>query len=542
MSRRCAIYTRKSSDEGLDQAFNSLHAQREACEAYVRSQAGEGWEVLNKLYDDGGFSGGDLNRPGLRKLLADVSAGRVDVIVVYKVDRLSRAIVDFARLVETFDRQGVAFVSVTQPFNSTSSMGRLTLNVLLSFAQFEREVTAERIRDKIAASKAKGMWMGGVVPLGYDRPVDNARALVVNKVEAERVRTLFQRCLQLGKVQAVRDWAEAAGLRSKARVTEDGQPFGSCVFTNGALRHLLSNPIYTGDIGHKGARYPGRHAAIVDRALFDAVQDVMARRSADVRNRRGKAQKRMLWNLVFDGNGDRMDPVINSTRGRGYAYYASSSRPEDLALNSLGTIRRVPAPALEAIVVDWAAKLLGSDRHLIANDEVRRLFERIEIHPKGVDLVVRVAALGHDQRQAADEVRGCLEPAETLTADPRRQDLLRIGTPLRLVTRGGRKWIATADKSAPRTPDSRLVRDLRRGHDVLRKSGVDRDATKQMSKMRAPRDPRDRKLALLSFLAPDLQRRVFCGEITQLQLHDLPLSWAKQRLLVDAQSKSRGDE
>ena len=268
----CALYTRKSSEEGLEQAFNSLDAQREACAAYVKSQAGEGWRAVRARYDDGGFSGASMERPALKRLLCDIEAGKVDVIVVYKIDRLTRSLADFARMIEIFDRRRVSFVSVTQAFNTTTSMGRLTLNVLLSFAQFEREVTGERIRDKIAASKAKGMWMGGTVPLGYEPPENDARALAVNQEEAEIVRTIFRAYIDLGSVHALQRWLEDRGIRSKRRVTRAGRLSGGRPFSRGALFQLLRNRVYRGLIVHKGRAHPGRHQAIVDTGLFEAVQ------------------------------------------------------------------------------------------------------------------------------------------------------------------------------------------------------------------------------------------------------------------------------
>src|SRR5437762_8742075 len=253
--KRCAIYTRKSSEEGLEQEFNSLEAQREACEAYIRSQRHEGWVLAKTRYDDGGFSGGNVERPGLQRLLADIGAGHVDIVVVYKVDRLTRSLADFARLVEIFDMQGVSFVSVTQQFNTTSSMGRLTLNVLLSFAQFEREVTGERIRDKIAASKQKGMWMGGNVPLGYEA---SERTLVINPAEAETVRHIFALYRELGCVRRVKQEADRLGLSTKCTKTGNGTERGAKPFSRGHLYTLLSNPIYTGQIAHKGELHPGQ--------------------------------------------------------------------------------------------------------------------------------------------------------------------------------------------------------------------------------------------------------------------------------------------
>ena len=266
---RCAIYTRKSTEEGLDQAYNSLDAQREACAAYVMSQAGEGWTILPRQYDDGGFSGGNLERPALQALLSDIDKGLVDVVVVYKIDRLTRALTDFARLVERFDKRNVSFVSVTQAFSTTTSMGRLTLNVLLSFAQFERELTTERIRDKVAASRRKGIYMGGNPPLGYD-PKD--RKLVVNEQEAETVRFIFNRYLELQSVGKLRADLEARGIRSKHWVSGKGKNIGGGPWYVGSLTHFLRNRVYVGDAVHKGEAFPGEHEAILARDVFDQVQ------------------------------------------------------------------------------------------------------------------------------------------------------------------------------------------------------------------------------------------------------------------------------
>ena len=266
---RCAIYTRKSSEEGLEQDFNSLHAQREACEAYVLSQKHEGWRALPTTYDDGGFSGGSLERPGLKKLLEDIASGLIDVVVVYKVDRLTRSLTDFSRIVEIFDKHGVSFVSVTQAFNTTTSMGRLTLNVLLSFAQFEREVTGERIRDKIAASKKKGMWMGGFVPLGFAK---KDRSLVIVESEAEVVRTLYRLYLKHGTVAALKQEADWLDLRSKAYDTIAEPLRGGKPFSRGHLYRILANPLYVGEIDHKGTCYPGQHEPVIDRKTWDAAQ------------------------------------------------------------------------------------------------------------------------------------------------------------------------------------------------------------------------------------------------------------------------------
>ncbi len=269
---RCAIYTRKSTEDGLEQEFNSLDAQREACAAYILSQRHEGWTLLPGCYDDGGFSGGSMERPGLKQLLGEVEAGRVDVIVVYKVDRLTRSLSDFARIVEVLDHAGASFVSVTQAFNTTSSMGRLTLNVLLSFAQFEREVTGERIRDKVAASKKKGMWMGGNVPLGYDVV---ERKLVVNDAEADQVRHIFARYIALGTIAALQEELKGQQIHSKAWLARSGRPVGGKAFSAGALAHLLQNRTYVGLVHHKGDYYPGEHQAMVAQATFDEAQALL---------------------------------------------------------------------------------------------------------------------------------------------------------------------------------------------------------------------------------------------------------------------------
>jgi site-specific DNA recombinase len=316
--RRCAVYTRKSSEEGLEQDFNSLHAQREACEAYIRSQAGEGWRLVRTAYDDGGISGGTMERPALQCLLADIKQGLIDIVVVYKVDRLTRSLMDFSKIVEQLDRYGASFVAVTQQFNTSTSMGRLTLNVLLSFAQFEREVTTERIRDKVAASKRKGMWMGGNLPLGYE--VEN-RKLLINKEEAKTVRLIYERYLELGSVRLLQEDLDRRKIRSKIRVSKEGQRSGGRPFSRGALYTLLANPIYVGDIRHGQARYDGLHVAILDRPLWDAVQEQLAKQD---NGRKGKVRKTTsspLTGKLFDESGERFTPSHTVKRGRRYRYY-----------------------------------------------------------------------------------------------------------------------------------------------------------------------------------------------------------------------------
>src|ERR1700680_2511864 len=346
--KRCAIYTRKSSEEGLEQEFNSLQAQCEACEAYIRSQRHEGWALARTRYDDGGFSGGNMERPALQRLLADIQGGRIDIIVVYKVDRLTRSLADFARLVEIFDAQGVSFVSVTQQFNTTSSMGRLTLNVLLSFAQFEREVTGERIRDKIAASKKKGMWMGGMPPLGYD--VKN-RKLVVNDAEACIVVEIYRRYLALKSVHALRDELAGAAIKSKLRTRPGGVEYGGQTFSRGALYLILQNRLYRGEIPHKGNSYPGEQPAIVDKPLWDDVQAVLAANRVERTTGARASHPSLLTGMVYDETGERLTPTYAVKKGTRYRYYVSTSLTTGEG-RARSSGRRIPAGNLEGLVIN----------------------------------------------------------------------------------------------------------------------------------------------------------------------------------------------
>jgi DNA invertase Pin-like site-specific DNA recombinase len=351
---RCAIYTRKSSEEGLEQSFNSLHAQREACEAYIRSQRHEGWHVLKTTYDDGGFSGGNLNRPGLTRLLQDISDKKIDAVVVYKVDRLTRSLMDFAKIVEQFDKQGVSFVSVTQQFNTTSSMGRLTLNVLLSFAQFEREVTGERIRDKIAASKRKGMWMGGVVPTGYEL---KERELVVNPEAADQVRQIFGLYLELGCVSRLKEHLQKTGIHSQRRVSKKGLVSGGAVYSRGALYKMLNNRIYLGEITHKGAVYLGRHEPIIGRALWNQIHQHMEDNLQAERTRPRATASSLLTGILFDQDGNRFTPSHAAKGGRRYRYYVSQSERSKTL--------RFPASDIEHVVVSEIQQLLESPLRLL---------------------------------------------------------------------------------------------------------------------------------------------------------------------------------
>ncbi|MEO6716311.1 MAG: recombinase family protein [Novosphingobium sp.] len=416
---RCAIYTRKSTEDGLEQEFNSLDAQREACAAYILSQRHEGWALVPEHYDDGGFSGGTMDRPGLKQLLAEVEAGKVDVIVVYKVDRLTRALSDFAKIVDVLDANGASFVSVTQAFNTTTSMGRLTLNVLLSFAQFEREVTGERIRDKIAASKKKGIWMGGTVPLGYDV---RERRLAVNQPEAEMVRHIFGRYLELGSVRDLVTLLGMEGWRTKVQIRASGPHRGGVAFGRGGVLHLLKNRIYLGEIVHKGVSYPGEHESIVPRALWDAVQAKLATRDhAGDRAMRSRSPS-LLVGLLHDGLGRRMSPSHANKQGRRYRYYITHDQQR--ADRSQPTWR-VPAHELEQMVINnlrgflcdgaamhnaidihdgaeieallgWARTAAASLGEGIAASQravLQDIIERIDLHDDHVDMMLRLSPL-----------------------------------------------------------------------------------------------------------------------------------------------------
>src|ERR1700730_8597254 len=343
---RCAIYTRKSSEEGLEQEFNSLQAQREACEAFVNSQRHEGWMCQRAAYGDGGFSGATMDRPALQQLLADLTAGRGDTLVVYKIDRLTRSLADFAKIVEILDAKGASFVSVTQQFNTTTSMGRLTLNVLLSFAQFEREVTAERIRDKISASKRKGLWVGGMVPLGYDT---NERRITVNESEADRVRIIFRSYLKLGSLNLLMADLRKQRIVTKVRTLKTGATVGGIPFTRGPLAHLLRNRFYIGEVPFKGEVLHGEQPRILDRDLFDAVQAKLSEQTTNHRTTRMNSEA-LLTGRLFDDRGNRMSPSHVRKGGLKYRYYLSSALFHGAAERA-GSVRRVPAADIEALVI-----------------------------------------------------------------------------------------------------------------------------------------------------------------------------------------------
>ncbi|WP_421738811.1 recombinase family protein [Caulobacter sp.] len=537
---RCAIYTRKSSEEGLEQNFNSLHAQRESCEAYVLSQAGEGWSALTEIYDDGGFSGGTMDRPGLRKLLAAIEAGRVDIVVVYKVDRLTRSLTDFARIVEAFDKANVSFVSVTQAFNTTTSMGRLTLNVLLSFAQFEREVTGERIRDKIAASKAKGMWMGGNLPLGYDAPTGQAsRALVVNEPEARTVRLIFERYLETGSVHALERWLDDQAIRSKVWTTKAGRQIGGLRLSRGALFHLLKNRTYVGQTVHREMAYPGEHLGIVDPVVFQQVQALLASQA-----RRHKASQRSvssmpLRRLIFDADGQAMSPVFtHGKKGQVYRYYVSTVLQRGGRRAGAGGPKRVPAAAIEDLVRRSLA--LADDG---AGLDLVAAVERVEVHSSAIELLLKRKALfprGGDRTNQLRTLRARLAD-DHADWDDQDSELVRISIACRVAARGGSARIVTADGSQVTgnpSPDSSLIRGLKMAHRLLAHASGGAVASPEQAMISlVPISPYDRNILPLAFLAPDLQVQILEGRqpagltLQPLIRVPLPAAWEDQRRL-----------
>ena len=556
--KRCAIYTRKSSEEGLEQEFNSLAAQREACEAFIRSQRDEGWVLVRTRYDDGGFSGGNLERPALQHLVADIRAGRIDIVVVYKVDRLTRSLADFARLVELFDAEAVSFVSVTQQFNTTSSMGRLTLNVLLSFAQFEREVTGERIRDKIAASKKKGMWMGGNVPLGYEA---SERTLVINPGEAETVRRIFALYRELGCVRRVKEEADRLGLRTKCRTTANGAERGGKPFSRGHLYTLLSNPIYTGHIAHKGELHPGQQVALIDDESWSTVRDQLAANTSNHRRRAKAAEPSLLAGLLVDARGERFTPSHAVKKGRRYRYYVSAA-----LITDAGTDRaqgwRLAAREIEDAVIRILADALTSPASLVErfgaagmpSDQVRKLLSRA---------ARMAAALGGSPGERAKTVRELIEKIivdeKTITIKLRRGLLLgadvpssaseaasdssveltaavafkRCGAETKLVLPG-----LTQQNHSSRC-DPALIKAIARGRAWFEELATGRARSLQELAKRDGISRRYiRRLIGLAFLSPHLVEAILQGrqpaELTATRLTelDLPLDWTEQHKLL----------
>ncbi len=535
---RCAIYTRKSSEEGLEQDFNSLDAQREACASYIASQKHEGWVLHAKHYDDGGISGGHLERPALHRLLADVDDGAVDQIVVYKIDRLTRSLADFARLVDRLESAGASFVSVTQSFNTATSMGRLTLNVLLSFAQFEREVTAERIRDKIAASKQKGMWMGGNIPLGYDIA---GRTLTINAIEAATVRTLFDLYEKHGTIRAVVVEAEQMGLRSKVRTSPSGKTTGGRLFDRGHVHYLLTNPVYAGKIRHKNQTHDGLHPAIIEPDRWQSVQDrLMAQASRGRQNQKNGSNISLLAGKLRDETGDRLTPSHTSKHGQRYRYYVSHR-----LIKHSGEAHqdgwRLPARPLEdriakAVLDHLEGKAVG-DLLLEANaDKIARLQKTIGSMTAGNETKSRLLSLIKEVRLEPGSASITLDAHKTgkaLNVDPARinPETLQFSCPFQTRKRGVETRLILGKEN--QSVDPVLIRNIARAHHWYEaiKSGL---SYEEIAKRDRVSKHRVMQTIHLAFLSPQIVKNILQGnqptDLTTKKLlcNPLPSCWKAQ--------------
>jgi site-specific DNA recombinase len=567
---RCAIYTRKSSEEGLEQDFNSLDAQREACEAYVASQAGLGWKVVSDRFDDGGISGATMERPALQRMLSEIQAGRIDVVVVYKIDRLTRSLADFARIIEVFDERSVSFVSVTQSFNTTSSMGRLTLNVLLSFAQFEREVTAERIRDKIAASKKKGMWMGGMVPLGYDSV---NKKLVVNQDEAVTVRKLFDLYREEKSIRAVQDRAQVLGLKTKHRVAaRNGRSSGRSDFSCGHLRTILSNPLYVGRIRHRGQTFDGQHEAIIDDAIFAEVQDLLKDGARHSTTLSSQDDMHLLTGILFDETGKRLSPSHATKSGRRYRYYISGELMRGRKIKS-GTDWRIPTSRLDPIVVDAILAFLRSrsglldtvDDTTLSPDHVEKIFKNADetadglrspspaIRRQTIQVLLRRVTLGSDRLQIeimTDALlAGTMQSSSDAAEDRQQPPVHCIELPIVLRCRGvERRIVVEPDAGSPSAnPDPVLIEHIAKAHRYLRRLTCGDSISASELAAKENTDVSDlSRILRLAFLAPDITAAILDGkqpvELTAtrlMRLGEIPYRWDDQRKALGFRSSTK---
>jgi DNA invertase Pin-like site-specific DNA recombinase len=531
---RCAIYTRVSTDQGLEQDFNSLDAQHDAAEAYIRSQAHAGWTLIRARYDDGGYSGGSTERPALQQLLTDVRARKVDVIVVYKVDRLTRSLADFAKLVELFDGHGVSFVSVTQQFNTTTSMGRLTLNVLLSFAQFEREVTSERIRDKIAASKRKGLWVGGMVPLGYET---KERKIVVVEDEAERVRVIFRRYLELGSLNLLTADLRDRGIATKVRSLSTGRTIGGIPFTRGPIAHLLRNRFYIGEVAYKDEVFAGAQSAILDRDLFDAVQAKLDDQLTNYTASRAKSEA-LLIGRIYDDRGNRMSPSHARKQGIRYRYYISAPLLQGQA-GSAGSIPRVSAAEIEAVVLQAVRDHLKDSVRTDDRDLISTHLIRVEVHadhlavelkgltgtaPKGDRRPARHRS--HDEQQDADGIDHAvlLVPWQKNPSKRRREIVPASASPrdLRPIRAETRATLVTSIARGRRWLDEIVTGKV---------TGVEQIAARDRCSVRQVN-----MTISLAFLAPDLVKAAVEGRLPRgigiARLRDAPVEWSRQHAML----------
>lgn len=539
---RCAIYTRKSSEEGLKQEFNSLDAQREACEAYIASQKHEGWVLLEGSYDDGGLSGGSLERPALQKMLNHLEDGQIDQIVVYKIDRLTRSLADFSKIVDILDAAEASFVSVTQSFNTATSMGRLTLNMLLSFAQFEREVTAERIRDKIAASKQKGLWMGGNVPIGYE---PDGRTLKINDEEADTVRTLFNLYEQHGSVRAVREQAQRIGLRTRVRTSNTGKASGGGFFDRGHIYYILTNPVFAGRIRHRKVVYEGLHEAIIDPERWDRIQLKLQDGASRSRLLISANQKSHLCGKLFDETGDRLTPSHAKTRkGTRLRYYISHR----LVTQSRGNhpdAWRLPAKELEIRAAEAVRSMLEENGFAAriapdcSADDVARNKKHLAVLTKEADLRKRLCLVDRIDI-APGNMRICLKGDNLagklgIRAEMIDADVLAMNFPFQLRKRGVETKLILAD--APNGLDETLIRNVAKAHAWF----VQLKAGKTVAELAQASDTSPRRIQQimeLAFLAPDIVRDVLEGKqplgftSKWCSRHNLPSDWSEQRQLL----------
>jgi site-specific DNA recombinase len=537
-SVRCAIYTRVSTESGLDQDFNSLDAQYDAAQAYIRSQAHAGWTLVRTRYDDGGFSGGSTDRPALQQLLDDIRAHRINVIVVYKVDRLTRSLADFAKLVELFDTYGVSFVSVTQQFNTTTSMGRLTLNVLLSFAQFEREVTSERIRDKIGASKRKGLWVGGVVPLGYQA---KDRKITIVADEAKTVRHIFRRYLDLGSLNLLLTDLRRTGIKTKLRPLSNGRTIGGIPFTRGSLAAFLRNRFYIGEVRYKGEVFPGEQPAILDRALFDAVQSKLDRQRTNHAKARQQSQS-LLMGRIFDERGNRMTPSYAVKNAVRYRYYISAAliqgQPDKAA-----KLNRVPATEIERLILSAVrTHLTGESNNRVEAQGSHSLNDKelIAAYVSRVDVkrdhfAIQLSAKS-ERDSAAQHRRHSAQQDEPLHRDPHELVVPWLKTP----SKRPREIILPASISSHSDPRpiraetrAKLVSAIAKGRHWLDEliagtvTNVEQIATREKCSIRQVN-----RTITLAFIAPTLVQAAVDGRLPRgigvATVRDFPVEWIRQ--------------
>jgi site-specific DNA recombinase len=563
-SIRCVIYTRKSSEDGLEQSFNSLEAQREACEAYIASQRHEHWRCLEDHYDDGGYSGGSMERPALRRLLADIDAGKVNTVVVYKVDRLTRSLADFAKIIERFDASQVSFVSVTQQFNTTTSMGRLTLNVLLSFAQFEREVTGERIRDKIAASKRKGMWMGGRVPVGYDV---KDQKLIVHAAEADQVKKIFRLYLKFGCVAKLKARLDHDGIKSKVRISASGAKSGGKFYSRGALYTLLQNRIYLGKIPHREATYAGEHDAIIPQELWDKAQDRLSSNNKVRRNGGNAKSPSLLVGLLYDDQGNRFTPSHAVKRGKRYRYYVSQAaihhreaagasptripalEIEGLICRRIQSLLSSPEQLLQSIGMEldnaaaskslitagkqlakvWQAKSPGEHREFFSAVIGRIVVDEATLKVTIVRPALRDALLGDQSSRLVNR---------QLPFDRRTRDVFTLIIDARLKRCGGEvRLVVPADSAteAPARPIPSLIKPVAGAHTWPEKIiGGELTGLRSIAQLTGLDEHYAGRILNCSFLAPDIVEAILDGRqpadlTVEKVLRSLPLAWVEQR-------------